>query len=254
MIKKALLGILLFLIAFTGVVIWLYEKYKETLADQPPYFDLFVAEVLFEPDDEAERYTWGTGWNELPSEHRRPIEWFMHKDQFEKLDSVYLGYQNSSNEKLYYMTWGAPNSRMRMDLAIYRNGTIDSIPFGGFGCGTGVHLAPLEIGELSESIGLNPLMYNPYTGYPLPIKNKKFPELYRKIYGDSIAIKFRQGTYSLPWNRIPSQMIESPVLVVSTEKIIDNWQNGLYRLDPDFEKEYELAFFVKEESESLTNK
>lgn len=90
-------------------------------------------------------------------------------------------------------------------------------------------------------------MFNPYTGYHLPLKNEKFPKLFKEIYGDSVAIKFEQATYSLPWNKYPSQMIKSKEIIILTDQIIKNWKNGNFRLNPEFEKEHELSFYTKTE-------
>jgi hypothetical protein len=96
---------------------------------------------------------------------------------------------------------------------------------------------------------LNPLLFNPFTNHYLPLKNRKFPRLFKEIYGDSVAIKFEQATYSLPWNKFPSQMIESKEIIISTEKIIENWKKGDYKLSPEFDKENEQGFYIKYEGD-----
>ena len=242
--KKIAYIILITLLVCIAIFLWTFEKYKERIVAQPPYFDLFLAEIIFETKNELGIY-WGSVHGNVSSDQRRPIKWQLDKSEYEKLDSIYLGFANISNEKFYYVTWGKPNSRMRTNLSIYRNGKIESIPFKGFGCSTGIHLAPINKDETVGKKQLNPLMFNPYTGYPLPLKNEKFPELYRKLYGDSIAISYKQATYSLPWNTTPSQMIASDPIIISTETVIENWEKGLYRLTPAFEKEHELSFYVK---------
>jgi hypothetical protein len=92
-------------------------------------------------------------------------------------------------------------------------------------------------------------MYNPFNNYLLPIENKNLSKLFKEICGDSVAINFEQTTYSLPWNRIPSQIISSPQIVVSTKRIIKNWKDGKYRLNEDFEKEFEAGYYIKENGE-----
>ena len=105
---------------------------------------------------------------------------------------------------------------------------------------------------------MNPILYNPYSGYPLPVKNEIFPKLFKEIYGDSIAIKFEQATYSLPWNSTPSQMISSDQFIISTERIIENWKNGNFSSNKEFEEEYENGYFINEngvfKTSSLYNK
>ena len=237
--KKIKVLIVLILIIPFVIIGWKYKKYKDEAVEQPPYFDLFITETFFQNFNESP-------WGEIDTLSKRPIEWLINKKEFEKLDSIYLGFKNISNEKMYYRTWGEANSRIRESFVIYKNGEIDSIPFGGFGCGTGIFLTPIKNGKIAGSKILNPLMFNPYTGYHLPLKNENFPKLFKKIYGDSVVIKFEQVTFSLPWNKYPSQMIESKEIVISTKKIIENWKKGDFRLNPEFEKEYELSFYVNE--------
>jgi hypothetical protein len=244
---KKLIIIFLILIIPIGIISWKYNKYKNELSDQPPSFDLFIAKSFYKKDkDYPWQEFWDNAWNDVSLKERRPTEWFLNKNDFEKFDSIYLGFKNISKEKIYYVTWGKPNSRIREDLLIYRNGKIDSVPFDGFGCGTGIYIAPLKSGEIAGSKFLNPLMFNPYTGYNLPLKNKKFPKLFKQIYGDSVSIKFKQATYSSPRNKFPSQMIKSNEIIISTEKVIENWKKGEFKLSPEFEKEYENSYYYKE--------
>ena len=212
-----------------------------------PYFDLFIAKTFYKKDKQfAWNEYWYNCWDSVSKKNKRQIEWISNPKDFEKLDSIYLGFKNTTNEKFYYVSWGSPNSRIKDNYVVYKKGKADSIPFGGFGCATGIYIAPLKNGEIAGSKFLNPLMYNPYTGYHLPIKNKKFPELFKEIYGDSVSIKFEQATYSLPWNKFPSQVIESNEIVISTEKIIENWKKGEFKLSNEFEEERENSYYFKE--------
>jgi hypothetical protein len=248
--KKIIIAFFLILIISVGIISWKYLEYKNSLYEQPPSFDLFIAQSFFEKDEEYPWVEfWGNAWNKVSENENRPVEWVYNTNDFEKLDSIYLGFKNTTNEKFYYVTWGEPNSRIRISYSVFKNGMIDSIPFGGFGCGTGIYIDPLKKGRIAGSKLLNPLMFNPFNNYPLPIGNKKFPYLFKEIYGDSIAIKFEQATYSLPWNKIPSQMISSPEIIVSTKKIIENWKDGKYVLNKDFKKEKEAGFYIKENGE-----
>ncbi|WP_428742160.1 hypothetical protein [Tenacibaculum sp.] len=246
--KKIIIILILFIL--TGIISWKYFSYRNSLYEQPFYFDLFIAQSLFEKN---EKYPWinfwGNSWNKVPNSENRPVKWIYNKKEFEKLDSVYLGFKNISKEKFYYVTWGEPNSRIRINYKIFRNGKIDSIPFDGFGCGTGIYITPLKEGKTAGSKFLNPLMFNPYNNYNLPIKNKSFPDLFKEIYGDSVAINFEQATYSLPWNKVQSQMIISPEIIVSTEKIIESWKKGEYLSNKEFEEEREAGFYIKENGE-----
>jgi hypothetical protein len=245
--KKITIVIFLILIIPVAIISWKYNKYKNEPHQKTPYFDTFIAQSLHEKNKERpwEEF-WDNSWQNVSKENERPVEWISNPKDFEKLDSIYLGFKNNTNEKFYYVTWGDPNSRVRISFNVFKNGKIDSIPFGGFGCGTGIYIAPLKNGEIAGGKFLNPLMYNPYTGYNLPLKNDKFPKLFKQIYGDSVSIKFEQATYSLPWNKFPSQMLESKEIIISTEKIIENWKKGDFKLSSEFEKEYENSYYFKE--------
>lgn len=226
---------------------WKYWNWKKNLSEQSASLDLFVAQSFFEKDKERpwEEF-WDNSWNNVSKENERPVEWISNPKDFEKLDSIYLGFKNTTNEKFYYVTWGGPNSRIRISYNVFKNGKIDSIPFGGFGCGTGIYIAPLKNGEIAGSKFLNPLLFNPYTGYNLPVKNENFPKLFKEIYGDSVSIKYEQATYSLPWSKFPSQMIESNEITISTAKVIENWKKREFELDQEFEENYENSYYYKE--------
>ncbi|QTE24200.1 hypothetical protein [Polaribacter cellanae] len=248
--KKIVITFFLILFILIGIFGWKYLNWKNSLYEQPASLDLFIVQSFFEKDEEYPWIEfWGNAWNNVPNNENRNVEWLYNKKDFENLDSIYLGLKNTTNEKFYYVTWGKPNSRIRISYSVFKNGAKDSIPFGGFGCGTGIYIAPLKKGKVAGSKFLNPLMYNPFNNYPLPIKNKKFSELFKEIYGDSVSIKFEQATYSLPWNKIPSQMISSPEIIVSTEKIIENWRNGKFKSNDEFEKEREAGFYIKKNGE-----
>lgn len=246
--RKIIFTIFGFLIITGGIVTWLYEKYKKQLVDQPPYFDLFIAETLFEPkSEEGWRKFWDGAWNKVDNSNKRLVNWKISIKEFETLDSVYLGIENTTNEKFYYVTWEEPNSRIRINFNVYRNGEIDVIPFDGFGCGTGIFIDPIDKGQTISSKFLNPLMYNPHSGYELPIKKKYFPKLFKEIYGDSVGIIFQQATYSLPWNKTPSQMIKSDEFYIVTDRIIENWQMGKFSSNKEFETEYEASFYFQKD-------
>ena len=244
--RKIIIAFFLIIIISIGIIISKFNKFKNEPYQKTPFFDLFVAKSFYKKDKERpwEEF-WDNCWNNVSSENKRPVEWISNPKDFEKFDSIYLGFKNTTNEKFYYLTWGEPNSRVRISFNVFKKGKIDSIPFGGFGCGTGIYITPLKNGEIAGGKFLNPLLFNPFTNHYLPLKNRKFPELFKEIYGDSVAIKFEQATYSLPWNKFPSQMMESKEIIISTEKIIENWRKGDYKLSPEFYKENEQAFYVK---------
>ena len=245
--KKIIITLFLILIIPIGIIVSKFNKFKNEPYQKAPFFDLFIANSFYEKDKERpwEEF-WDNSWNNVIEENKRPVKWIANAGDFVKLDSIYLGLKNTTNEKFYYVTWGEPNSRIRISYKVFKNGILDSIPFGGFGCGTGIYITPLEKEEIAGSKFLNPLLFNPFTNHYLPLKNRKFPQLFREIYGDSVAIKFEQATYSLPWNKFPSQMIESNEIVISTEKIIENWKKGDYKLSSEFEKDNEQAFYIKD--------
>lgn len=140
-IKVGLLGITgIIVLLILGIIIW-YQVYKQKATDQPSNFDLFIAETFLK------NYKYGDPFGSVAEEQKRPIEWQLKVSQFEFLDTLVLSIKNLSGEKFYYTSWGAPFSRIRTEFIFYKNGQADTIPFGGFDCGTGVYLAPIMAHE-----------------------------------------------------------------------------------------------------------
>lgn len=217
--------VFLILIISLSVLVWKYQMFKRTYSDQPPYLELFLADLFYPPPKEFKLILpGGNFWADVSEENRRPIEWMMSTTQMEQLDSVYVGFKNTSSENMYFVTWGEPNSRLRINNVIYKNGQVDSIPFGGFGCGTGIYLEQLTPGKKTGRYMKNPLLFNPNTNERLSILSIDFPDRYRELYGDSVTIQFEQATYSLPWSPFPSQMIKSEKYTIITDKVIDSWR------------------------------
>lgn len=233
-----------------------------------PDFDLFIAEYVFQDFDsyqfdepEFESYN-RTVFNDIPSSvwqpndslEKLPVEWIINKNELETLDSVILGIKNISDNKFYYMTWGAPNSRLRIDYFIYKNGSIDSLLYNGFGCGTGIYLAPLYEEETAESKRLNPLLLNPYSNEELDRTSDSFPTIIKTYFGDSVGIRLRLATYSLPWNKHEPQMIGSETMMIHTDKIIQEWnrKNNNKKHSQDFIKVRKLD--ISDSTNTLTGK
>lgn len=237
---KISIGILasIILIPILTLTVW-YQVYQQRLTDQLPSFDLFIAETFFDQDDSSP-------WDIASVDQKRPIEWQLDHKQFEKLDTVLLSLTNLSGERFYYMSWGAPFSRFRQDLIIYKNGKADTIPFGGHGCGTGVYVAPLKDKETMTRTIYNPLMFNPYSNYDLAIESDSFPDQFKEIYGDSVAIMFSQASYNNPWNKYKSQMMFSDYIMVSTDTILNNWRKGKQIRLTETEKAMEEHYGMKQ--------
>lgn len=236
---KILISIVAGIIIIPSIIltVW-YEVYKQRPVGQPPYFDLFIANTFFERDN-------STPYDKVSESKKRPVIWQLNRDQFEKLDTITLTLTNISGEKCYYTSWGAPFTRIRQDLIVYKNGIADSIPFGGFGCGTGVYLAPLHDQETIARTLYHPFMFNPYSNYELDLKSDSFPKEFKSIYGDSVSIQLSQATYSTPWNEYKSQLIFSDMITISTDKIIENWYKGNFSVFPDSEPTMEEHFGLK---------
>lgn len=177
--KKAILIILILIIS--SVIIYCeVKKYDKEDPDQPLYLDLFFANAFFE-----NKIT--SPWQTVDSSKIRPIDWKYNTEEFYRLDSIVLGIQNLSKEKMYYMTWGSITSRIRNDYIVYKDGIADSVLFGGFGCGSGIYLTPLKRGEIVIEKINNPLMFNLYSNWRLDIKDKDFPHNFKKYR--SVAMK-----------------------------------------------------------------
>jgi len=242
--KPLMVFLILILSIIIAVIIKIFLMYQIYKIDKskhflPAYFDFFIVETFYGGYEKNQQ-------KEENSKKEMPIEWIINKNSFEKLDSVYVGFKNSSNEKLYYHTWGSPNSRLRQDLIIYKDGKQNLIPFGGFGCGTGVYFLPVKSKEIVGEKFLNPLMFNPYSNYDLPLDKKTFPKVFKEIYGDSVAIRFRHLTYSVPWNKYRSDYINSNYITISTDTIIENWKKGNFAHLPKTEPTLEESFGLKE--------
>ena len=224
MLRIALLviGGIILLLSLSLTIWYQAHKLERETTDQPPSFDLFIAEKFFDERDQSPFDM------EVPSEQQRPIDWHLIPSEFESLDTVVLTLTNKSGEIFYYESWGAPFTRHQEDLIIFRGSYPDSIPFGAHGCGTGAHFAPLGKNETMSRRIYNPLLLNPHTGANLPVKSDSFPLIYAETYGDSVAITFRQATYSTPWSKYKSQMISADPIVVTTERVIQNWRNSEY--------------------------
>lgn len=208
------------------------------------YIDLFIAEKLITKPDSIKYFNdlWDStnvnktsAWSSVKKKDRRPVKWNFIKTEFEKLGTISLELTNISGERMYYMSWGSPFSRVRENIIVYKNGKSYLIPFGGFGCGTGIYLEKLKNNETISAKNWNPLLFNPYTNYQLPLKSKKFPKLFKTLYGDSVKIIYEQATYGNPWGKYPSQMIFSQSISVSTDKILQNWENGIHTKNPEFD-------------------
>jgi len=219
------------------LTVW-YQVYTQNLTDQPPAIDLFIAEIFFDEDG-------STPFTIVPQDQRRPVNWQLDPRQFETLDTVVIALKNTSGEKFYYTSWGAPFTRLRKDLVIYKDGLADTIPFDGHGCSTGIYAAPLSDNETMKRAMCNPLMFDPYSNWDLPLQSDSFPAHFREIYGDSVAIMFSQATYSSPWNHYKSQLISSDYMVVSVDKVLDNWKQGKYARLPKAEPTMEEHFGLK---------
>lgn len=225
----------IFLLPILALIIG-YQVYRQRPTEQPPAFDLYIAETFYERDS-------GSPFDIVAHEQRRPVDWQLDPRQFEHLDTVVLALKNASGEKFYYVSWGAPLTRLTENFIVYKNGATDTIPFGGYGCGTGVYVAPIKNGETMRRALYNPLMFHPLSGWPLPQQSDSFPYYLKEAYGDSVAIRFGQATYSTPWCEYKSQTVFSDYLVVSTRAILDNWKEGFDVDSSNVTTISNLAFF-----------
>ena len=236
-LRKILKISVLILLAFFVIVIsglyWLNSNKTRSVHENPDW-ELLFADLILNDVDEFEFEGYEAPENSyklIPYEvftdndtlKKLPVEWVINKEEFESLDSVTMGIKNKSGSKMYFMTWGMPNSRVRTDLFVHREGRVDTFLFGGFGCATGIYLEPLKSGDSAIGKEINLLRRYPGMYEEIPV-DSEFVELYRELYGDSVSIRFRLATYSLPWSKYESQMIKSDIFTVSTEKVIENWR------------------------------
>lgn len=217
--RPILTALFAFLVLFFAAIGILYYQYANPSLpqDQPPYFNLFIAE-LFNLNDSA-----ASPWDSVGLDQTRPVEWNIDIASLEKLDSFSVSLTNLSDEQFYYMSWGTPFSRVRVNYTVYREGQREHIPFDGFGCGTGIHFIPIDKGETIQNHFAPSLLTFSLYYHEASIASDSFPLLYRQTYGDSVAIQFAQATHSNPWGHYPSQMIYSPKVMVVTDRVLDNW-------------------------------
>lgn len=239
-LKKALQQTLLY---STGIVaIVLMARFTYHTAARPrihlnPDLDLRIAEVIFR-DYESHCYTddescdlsetWfsfpSTVWQPNDSLKKLPVEWLVDVEEFETSDSVTYGFKNTAGWKFYYMSWGGPTSRVRENFFIHKEGKVDTLPFGGFGCATGILLMPLESKEGAIESQTNPLLTHLFYDVDEAVKSDSFLIHFKSFYGDSVGIQFSLATYSLPWSIYEPQMIQSDVYMLSTNKMIEAWK------------------------------
>lgn len=190
--------------------------FRENEFMEPATFEFFIAKTFFKEDNYSPFKPAEIGL-------KKPTKWHLQKDQFEAFDSVEIAFENLSAESYYYPSWGAPLTRIREDLIIFKNGLADTVAFGGHGCATGVYMAKCKDEEVMVIKHLNPLIFNPYSGYYLDLESDTFPEIFKELYGDSVWIRYSQPTYSLPWKKYPSQLIQSNYLSINTNKLMERW-------------------------------
>lgn len=209
------IGIIIFPI-ITLLVWYLLEKERST--DQPLTFDLFIAQNFFEATD---MYFLDASEKVL----NRPVSWQVDMNELILSDSISLSLKNISGEKFYYTTWGAPFSRYHYELVVYNAGYADTIRNGGYGCHTGVYYAPLRNGKTMSAKIANPLKYT-FTRSQLPNNSMSFPGYFKEVFGDSVAIRFYQKTYSNPWSKYQSQMLRSDLFIISTDEVNKLWEKN----------------------------
>lgn len=209
-----------------------FQLSKESSFHYKPDLDLFIADKVFNDADiwesdcrfyESSRMLPNEIWNPEPKNLERNIQWVLPKEQFEQADSVIMGITNNSWSKIYYMSWGKPNSRLRDELIIFDTNGIDTIEFFGFGCGTGIYLAPLcseESAISKEPNFLESLVVNRLNLYEDDLDSIEIK--LEKTLGDSVKFRFRLASYRLPWNINESQMLISPYVTIDSKKFIKN--------------------------------
>lgn len=191
-------------------------------------YDLFLASLISDDFDLEEDWAdipWDV-WQEPDSIPNLPIEWVYNREDFAAFDKVTYGIRNSGSMKMYYMSWGEPNSRVRRHYFVHRDGETESYPFGGFGCGTGIYLHPLPKGDSAISEEMNPFYYFLFHWGDIDLSDKVVQDFVEHEIGDSISIQFSLATYSLPYSSYEPQEIRSPMITVSSAEVMENLRSG----------------------------
>lgn len=198
----------------------MYSKASPSISDKA-YFDLFIAEIFFKKSD-SDYHLLHVGessvWCDVDSNLIRPMKWEVNKEELYSLDSFTIRLTNISSERMYYVTWGHPFSRIRQ-YTFAEEKKNRYMPFSGFGCGTGIHLAPICSREFIESKLPNPFLDGPYENRGLKKSDPNFEVNFRNFYGDSLGVAYQQATYGSPWNKYPSQMVYSEIISLQTDSI-----------------------------------
>jgi hypothetical protein len=226
---KRLLKILL-LLAFFSVLFVLFPKERfHKSVHLKLDADLWISEYVF---GDYHKYDFDdfvsfdypiSIWQPNDSILKLPVHWIVNENNLTNLDSAFYVITNMAGYKIYYMTWGTNNSRMRKDFVVHKNGKTDTLLYDGFGCTTGIYLESLADNDTLIQKEINPLLINPYDNTELNTMSDSFPFIFSSLYGDSVSIRFRLPTYSKPWNKYKPQMVESKFFTINTSEVIEKW-------------------------------
>lgn len=148
-----------------------------------------------------------------------PVEWIIDGSDYINSESVGITIKNKSNYTMYYRTWDLPNRpRLRPDLTIYRNGKQTKIPFGGFGCGTGVYFQALGNGESIVCEDGLPLFWQ------MDIESEISPARIKQMYGDSVGVTYELLMVLPIWANYETQNIRSKEFIIKAEDLLENWK------------------------------
>ena len=204
-------GILISIFIITLVSVYFNSKAHNRVN----ILDYYAIIYLYDLEDDSP-------WNILPQERNIKCDWNLKNNQILTQDSIFVSFTNRSSEKIFYMTWGEPLSRLRTTLFIDKGIEKDTIKFLDFGCYTGVEPFPIATDETISKWTFNPLFRYIREQSDTTWSKDNFQQHLSDLIGKKIEIRFEQAVYSPFWNKGESQLIQSDFYSFESNEIAEN--------------------------------
>jgi hypothetical protein len=198
---------------FTIILVSVYINSKAF--NRVNILDFYVIVYLYDVGDY-------TPWSILSEERSIKCDWDLKNNQILSQDSIFISFTNRSNEKLFYITWGTPLSRLRTTILIDNGSKKDTIKFLDFGCYTGVEPFPIAKNETVSKWTFNPIYRYIREQLDATWSKENFRQNLTDLIGEKIEIQFEQAIYSPFWNKGKSQLVQSDFFSFESNEIVNN--------------------------------
>jgi hypothetical protein len=209
------------LIAVGALSFYLY--FNEKANTKLNLVDFYVINYFYDEDDNGP-------WKIQSSQEALDCSWEINPSST-KYDSLLVSFTNNSPEKLFYLTWGTPLSRLHISLIIENKTMVDTINLNNFSCYTGVHPFPISSKETISKKIRNPV----YQFIQRQIDSTWTPSNFRENAIVTVGIKprllFKHAIYCPFWANQKSQMVVSSPLIVDINEMLN--ATSFYRLIPN---------------------